>query len=220
MKKIFVFVLTFLLIPTLGMCFQTGPKSQSNFGNKKSGGETAAATANSKTRSLSTYGTGRSWDRSVQTQGVQTQGVQTQVAGQAKEKKKDQEGFVDPSEAQLSGLQGKLANTNAGGKSAAAPQGKGAAEGKDTKAEPAKADASQEQAAGMPAGMDAIMQQMGQMQNMMSMMGAMGGAGGAQGAAGGAQGAAGAAGGMPAGMPDMSALMGGLGGMGGGAPKK
>ena len=221
MKKNFVFITGFLLVPMLAVCFQAGPKSQANFGNNQRE-DTTAEPSNSKTRSLSTYGAGRTWSR-----GVQTQGVQTQVAGRAKVEKEEQQPapqgpFVDKADAQLAGLKGKIANGGKGGNKATSPSGKSAVPDKQVgatqKAEAVKEEPAPEQAqaGAMPAGMDAVMQQMGQMQNMMNMMGAMGGgAGGANGAGGAAAG-----GGMPAGMPDISALMGSMGAMGGGAPAK
>lgn len=234
MKKIFVFVLGFLLLSVFAAAYQVGPQSQANFGNQKEQQNKDGNASAAKPRSLSTYGTGRTWDRAVQTQGVQTQGVQTQVAGRAKPEKEQQQEeaapqgpFVDKADSQLSGLKGKISNgTNgkSGGaaKNATSPQGKNAADvavGATQQPEETKAQAEPEQAAAMPAGMDTVMQQMGQMQNMMSMMGAMGAMGGnnANGASAGA-----AAGGMPAGMPDLSALMGNMGGMGaaGGGAKK
>jgi len=225
MKKIFIFTLGFLLLPAFGMCFQAGPKSQANFGKKNQDDSASAAqAANSQTRSLSTYGSGRTWSRSVQTQGVQTQGVQTQTTGRARvEKEEPQEApqapFVDKADGQLSGLKDKIANGGKGGSKPTSPTGKATAEkqiGATQKAEAPKEEKPAEQPAAMPAEMDAVMQQMGQMQEMMNMMGAMGGAGGGKGA--GASGAA--TGAMPAGMPDISALMGSMGAMGGGAPAK
>ena len=206
--KNLMWILALVLLPLAATGYQAGPKSQTNFGKSSQGSNAAAP--NSQTRSFSTYGTGRAWERRVQ-----TQAVQTQVAGQPAKAEKDLDEpapkgpFVDKADGQLSGLKEKIAGggksdtaTSASGKSAAATVQTAAA--KEPSQEVAAA-ADPAAGAAMPAGMDAVMQQMGQMQNMMNMMGAMGGAGAAGGAAGG----------MPAGMPDISALMGSMGAMGG-----
>jgi len=223
MKKALSILIGILLLPAVVMGFEAGPRSQSNFGNNTKTDNTAAAAANSRTRSLSTYGEGRSWTRSVQ-----TQGVQTQVAGQQpprREKKEELEpapgAFVDNTSSQLSGLKGRIEGKGKGGnKAAPAAQQVKQASTPEPKQEGEKTQAAAEQTQGgeMPAGVEAMM---GQMQNMMGMLGAMGGAGGAGGAQPAASGAQPAAGGMPAGMPDISALMGSMGAMGGGgAPAK
>ena len=206
--KNLMWILALVLLPLAATGYQTGPKSQTNFGKSSQGANAAAP--NSQTRSFSTYGTGRAWARRVQ-----TQAVQTQVAGQPAKPEKDVDEpapkgpFVDKADSQLSGLKEKIAGggkgapaTSATGKSAADTQVNAV---KEPAQEVAAAAAANPAAEAMPAGMDAVMQQMGQMQNMMNMMGAMGGAGAAGGAAGG----------MPAGMPDISALMGSMGAMGG-----